>query len=144
MMRDQETKKEIDSITSLCLGQLKSTQENHGDRISNIRSKAEKCLTKDYLVYFLCCWVLINFFFKSRFRTAWLPNLFLKKKMNLSEFSYVLLEFCQATFLFFCLAEFKFTSRHCWRTWTCKRRTGSCCEQRRLIRIPGQHLEDEL
>lgn len=50
MMRDQETKKEIDSITSLCLGQLKSTQENHGDRISNIRSKAEKCLTKDYLV----------------------------------------------------------------------------------------------
>jgi kinesin family protein 11 len=52
MMRDQETKKEIDSITSLCLGQLKSTQENHGDRISNIRSKAEKCLTKDYLVYF--------------------------------------------------------------------------------------------
>lgn len=50
MMRDQETKKEIDSVTSLCLGQLKSTQENHGDRISNIRSKAEKCLTKDYLV----------------------------------------------------------------------------------------------
>uniref|UniRef100_A0A6N2KYN2 Kinesin motor domain-containing protein n=1 Tax=Salix viminalis TaxID=40686 RepID=A0A6N2KYN2_SALVM len=50
MMRDQETKKEIDSITSLCQGLLKSTQENHGDRISNIRSKAEKCLTKDYLV----------------------------------------------------------------------------------------------
>lgn len=52
MMRDQETKKEIDSITSLCQGLLKSTQENHGDRISNIRSKAEKCLTKDYLVHF--------------------------------------------------------------------------------------------
>ncbi|KAJ6407911.1 hypothetical protein OIU84_011257 [Salix udensis] len=50
MMRDQETKKEIDSITSLCQGLIKSTQENHGDRISNIRSKAEKCLTKDYLV----------------------------------------------------------------------------------------------
>ncbi|KAG5242951.1 kinesin-related protein [Salix suchowensis] len=33
-----------------CEGLLKSTQENHGDRISNIRSKAEKCLTKDYLV----------------------------------------------------------------------------------------------
>ncbi|KAB5552036.1 hypothetical protein DKX38_009347 [Salix brachista] len=50
MTRDQETKKEIDSITSLCQGLLKSTQENHGDRISIIRSKAEKCLTKDYLV----------------------------------------------------------------------------------------------
>ncbi|KAJ6742130.1 KINESIN-LIKE PROTEIN KIN-5B [Salix viminalis] len=52
MMRDQETKKEIDSITSLCQGLIKSTQENHGDRISNIRSKAEKCLTKDYVVHF--------------------------------------------------------------------------------------------
>ncbi|KDP35584.1 hypothetical protein JCGZ_09022 [Jatropha curcas] len=50
LMRDQESKKEIESITTLCLDQLKSIQENHSQSIANIRSTAEKCLTEDYLV----------------------------------------------------------------------------------------------
>lgn len=47
---DHENKKEIDSMTTSCLGQAKSMQEKHGESISNIRSQAEKCLTKDYMV----------------------------------------------------------------------------------------------
>ncbi|EEF29376.1 kinesin-like protein KIN-5B [Ricinus communis] len=50
LMRDRESKKEIESISTQCLDQLKSIQENHGQSIANIRSKAEKSLTKDYLV----------------------------------------------------------------------------------------------
>ncbi|XP_059462978.1 kinesin-like protein KIN-5B [Corylus avellana] len=50
LMLDRENKKEIDSTTALCLDQLKSIQEKHGESISNIRSQAEKCLIKDYLV----------------------------------------------------------------------------------------------
>ncbi|KAJ8899958.1 hypothetical protein K2173_019663 [Erythroxylum novogranatense] len=47
---DQESKKEMNSMTTLCFDQLKSLQENHGQGISSIRTKSEKCLTKDYLV----------------------------------------------------------------------------------------------
>ncbi|KAF3442909.1 hypothetical protein FNV43_RR16827 [Rhamnella rubrinervis] len=47
---DLENKKEIESMTTSCIDQLKSIQEKHGGSISNIRSQAEKCLTKDYMV----------------------------------------------------------------------------------------------
>ncbi|OMO97122.1 ATP binding microtubule motor family protein [Corchorus olitorius] len=40
----------MDSLTKQCLEQLKTVQENHCESISNIRSEAEKCLIKDYLV----------------------------------------------------------------------------------------------
>ncbi|XVE61822.1 hypothetical protein DITRI_Ditri06bG0070100 [Diplodiscus trichospermus] len=51
LLCDHESKKKIDSFTNLCLDQLKTLQENHGESISNIRSEAEKCLVKDYLVH---------------------------------------------------------------------------------------------
>ena len=41
-------------MTALCLDQLKSLQEKHGQNISNIQSQAEKCLTKDYMVRSFC------------------------------------------------------------------------------------------
>ncbi|KAM7509768.1 hypothetical protein LguiB_008643 [Lonicera macranthoides] len=47
---DHETKKELDSMSTLCLDQLKSIREKHSGSISNIRSRAEHCLRKDYLV----------------------------------------------------------------------------------------------
>ncbi|XP_021289171.1 kinesin-like protein KIN-5B [Herrania umbratica] len=50
LRRDHQSKKEIDSLTNLCLDHLKTVQEKHGESISNIRSEAEKCLVKDYLV----------------------------------------------------------------------------------------------
>ncbi|XP_044495874.1 kinesin-like protein KIN-5B [Mangifera indica] len=50
LMRDQESKKEIDSMTTACLDQLKLIQEKHGENITSIRNQAEKSLTKDYLV----------------------------------------------------------------------------------------------
>ncbi|MBA0567338.1 hypothetical protein Golob_012081, partial [Gossypium lobatum] len=49
LLRDRECKKEIDSLTNCCLDQLKTVQEKHGESISNIRSEAEKCITRDYL-----------------------------------------------------------------------------------------------
>ncbi|MBA0596870.1 hypothetical protein Gorai_013676 [Gossypium raimondii] len=50
LLRDRECKKEIDSLTNCCLDQIKTVQEKHGESISNIRSAAEKCITRDYLV----------------------------------------------------------------------------------------------
>lgn len=50
LMRDRESKKEIDYITTACLDQLKLVQEKHGENITSIRNQAEKCFTKDYLV----------------------------------------------------------------------------------------------
>ncbi|KAB1224008.1 hypothetical protein CJ030_MR2G007944 [Morella rubra] len=50
LMVDRQNKKKVDTMTTLCLDQLKMTQEKHGGSISNIRSQAEKCLVKDYLV----------------------------------------------------------------------------------------------
>ena len=50
LMLDHVNKKEIDSMTTLCLDQIKLIQETHGTNISDIRSQAEKCLVKDYLV----------------------------------------------------------------------------------------------
>ncbi|KAF8397540.1 hypothetical protein HHK36_016458 [Tetracentron sinense] len=47
---DHETKKEIASMSTLCLDQLKSIQDNHSGSISNIRNRAEQCLRKEYLV----------------------------------------------------------------------------------------------
>ena len=49
-MLDHVNKKEIDSMTTLCLDQIKLIQEMHGTNVSDIRSQAEKCLVKDYLV----------------------------------------------------------------------------------------------
>ncbi|KAK3226447.1 hypothetical protein Dsin_006309, partial [Dipteronia sinensis] len=48
--QDHESKKEVDSMTTTCLDQLKLIQEKHGESITNIRNQAEKSLTKDYLV----------------------------------------------------------------------------------------------
>lgn len=53
LMLDQEAKKEIDSISILCLDQLKGITENHSESVTKIRNQAEKCLRKDYLVRFL-------------------------------------------------------------------------------------------
>ncbi len=50
LVLDCENKKEIDSVTTLCLDQLKLIQEKHGKSISDIRSQAEKSLVNDYLV----------------------------------------------------------------------------------------------
>ncbi|GMN35769.1 hypothetical protein TIFTF001_042281 [Ficus carica] len=50
LTQDQENKKEMDFMTALCLDQLKLIQEKHGRSISDIRSQAEKCFIKDYLV----------------------------------------------------------------------------------------------
>ncbi|KAE8719095.1 ATP binding microtubule motor family protein isoform 2 [Hibiscus syriacus] len=50
LLHDHECKKEIDSFTKSCVDQLKTVQEKHGESITNIRSEAQKCLTKDYLV----------------------------------------------------------------------------------------------
>ena len=49
-MLDYEKTKEIDSVTAVCVDQLKSAQEKHGDGVSTIRNQAEKCLVQDYLV----------------------------------------------------------------------------------------------
>lgn len=51
---DLENKKEIDSMTTFCLDQLESVKDKHGESISNIRSHAEKSLTKDYMVCYVC------------------------------------------------------------------------------------------
>ncbi|GLT38881.1 hypothetical protein SLA2020_130990 [Shorea laevis] len=48
--RDHDSKEEMDCLTSTGLDQLKTIQEQHGQSISSIRSEAEKCLVKDYLV----------------------------------------------------------------------------------------------
>ncbi|CAB4314859.1 unnamed protein product [Prunus armeniaca] len=50
LMLDHEKTKEIDSMATLCLDQLKSVQDKHGEGVSTIRNKAEKRLVKDYLV----------------------------------------------------------------------------------------------
>ncbi|GMP50696.1 hypothetical protein CsSME_00017210 [Camellia sinensis var. sinensis] len=50
LMLDQETKEEIDSMSTLCLNQLKCVGENHTESITNIRNQAGQCLRKDYLV----------------------------------------------------------------------------------------------
>ncbi|XP_021819053.1 kinesin-like protein KIN-5B [Prunus avium] len=50
LMLDHEKTKEIDSMATLCLDQLKSVQDKHGEGVSTIRNEAEKRLVKDYLV----------------------------------------------------------------------------------------------
>lgn len=52
-MLDHEKTKEIDSMATLCLDQLKSVQDKHGEGVSTIRNEAEKRLVKDYLVCML-------------------------------------------------------------------------------------------
>lgn len=47
---DMEHKQRIDSMTSICLNQLSSMQQTHGERISDIQCTAEQCLQKDYMV----------------------------------------------------------------------------------------------
>ncbi|KAJ7977073.1 Kinesin-like protein [Quillaja saponaria] len=49
-MLDHENKKQIDSITVLCMEQLKAIQEKHGEDVSNIQSQSENCLIKNYLI----------------------------------------------------------------------------------------------
>lgn len=49
-MLDHEKTKEMDSMTTLCLDQLKSVQDKHSESISTIRNQAEKCLVQDYAV----------------------------------------------------------------------------------------------
>ncbi|XP_052172613.1 kinesin-like protein KIN-5B [Diospyros lotus] len=50
LMLDQEAKKEIDFMSTMCLDELKNVRENHTEGITNIRNRAEQCLRKDYLV----------------------------------------------------------------------------------------------
>lgn len=50
LMLDRKIKKELDSMSTLGCGQLKSVQRNHGDNVSKIRKEAEKSLTKDYML----------------------------------------------------------------------------------------------
>ncbi|KAK9291095.1 hypothetical protein L1049_009282 [Liquidambar formosana] len=50
LMLDHKSKKEMDSMSNLCLDQLKSIQEKHSESISKIRNQAEQRLRKDYLV----------------------------------------------------------------------------------------------
>ncbi|XP_055808512.1 kinesin-like protein KIN-5B isoform X2 [Solanum dulcamara] len=47
---DMEHKKRIESMSCICLNQLSSTQQNHGECISDIQCTAEQCLQKDYMV----------------------------------------------------------------------------------------------
>lgn len=63
LMRDHETKKGIDSLSTSCLQQLNSVQEKHGGSISKILNSAQKCLTEDYLVGL--AYFEINSFFSS-------------------------------------------------------------------------------
>ncbi|KAK4759636.1 hypothetical protein SAY87_022767 [Trapa incisa] len=48
--RDRECKETMDSMTSECINQLKLMPEMHGDSTSNIRTRAEQCITKDYQI----------------------------------------------------------------------------------------------
>ncbi|CAN1275073.1 Kinesin-like protein KIN-5B [Linum perenne] len=50
LKRDEESTHEMDAMTTLCMNQLKSIQENHGESVANIRNKADKCLRQDYQV----------------------------------------------------------------------------------------------
>ncbi|XP_031399313.1 kinesin-like protein KIN-5B [Punica granatum] len=50
LMRDRECKEKMDSMTSQCIDQLKLVPEKHRESISDVRSKAEQCFTKDYQV----------------------------------------------------------------------------------------------
>ncbi|CAN0926683.1 Kinesin-like protein KIN-5B [Linum grandiflorum] len=50
LKRDKENTNEVDAMTELCMNQLKSIQEKHGESVANIRNKAEKCLTQEYQV----------------------------------------------------------------------------------------------
>lgn len=50
LMLDHESKKQADCTTTLCLDQLKYLQENHGQNVASIRTEAERCLVKNYLV----------------------------------------------------------------------------------------------
>ncbi|XP_075103400.1 kinesin-like protein KIN-5B isoform X2 [Nicotiana tabacum] len=47
---DMEHKNRIESISSMCLNQLNSMQQNHGECISDIQCTKEQCLQKDYMV----------------------------------------------------------------------------------------------
>ncbi|KAG8376449.1 hypothetical protein BUALT_Bualt09G0064500 [Buddleja alternifolia] len=47
---DKENSKEIHSITMTSLNQLKSIKVNHSERISDIQSRSEQCIHRDYLV----------------------------------------------------------------------------------------------
>lgn len=50
-MLDKENEEKIQSISNTCMNQLSTLQESHNEDISNIQSKAEQCLQKEYLVY---------------------------------------------------------------------------------------------
>lgn len=47
---DHESKKQADCMTTSCSDQLKYLQENHGENVASIRTHAERCLVKNYLV----------------------------------------------------------------------------------------------
>ncbi|XP_043713441.1 kinesin-like protein KIN-5B [Telopea speciosissima] len=50
LLLDHESKKGIESISTLCMDQLRSVQDNHSEGVSNLRNRAEQCLRKEYLV----------------------------------------------------------------------------------------------
>ncbi|XP_077232897.1 ATP binding microtubule motor family protein [Tasmannia lanceolata] len=47
---DHEAKKEIHSLSTMCLDQLKVIQENHTKGITDMRNQAVQCLNKEYMV----------------------------------------------------------------------------------------------
>ncbi|GAB2300506.1 hypothetical protein Dimus_034549 [Dionaea muscipula] len=47
---DHQVKKELDSLSGMCLDQLHSIQNKHNENISSIRNRAQYCLTKEFLV----------------------------------------------------------------------------------------------
>lgn len=57
LVLDKENSKEINMIAMTSLDQLESTRVSHSERVSDIRSRSEQCIQKDYLVripsYFL-------------------------------------------------------------------------------------------
>ncbi|XVE76319.1 hypothetical protein DITRI_Ditri12bG0162400 [Diplodiscus trichospermus] len=82
LLHDHESKKELDSLINLCSDQLKTVQENHGESISNIRSEAEKCLVKDYLVDHHTCTT-------PKKRDIVVPSLASIEEMRTPSFGYV-------------------------------------------------------
>ncbi|GAB4833750.1 hypothetical protein Ancab_031999 [Ancistrocladus abbreviatus] len=50
LMVDCQTKKEIDSSLILCINELKASRYKHSESMSSIRTKAQQCITKEYLV----------------------------------------------------------------------------------------------
>lgn len=52
LLLDRDAKEKGDTIAGSSMDHLKLMAEKHGEAVSEIRSKAEQCLTKDFKVKF--------------------------------------------------------------------------------------------